>query len=99
MRARTTCVLTLMQVGCGTWPNARSLCVRGNSPSPTSSSNEYNFSDAVSAWHQAIRGALDIATDQVSHGSPYFGAEVRLEEGNKLIGRYVVSAGASPLKD
>ena len=64
-----------------------------------SSSNEYNCSDAVSAWHQAIRGALDIATDQVSHGSPYFGAEVRLEEGNKLIGRYVVSAGASPLKD
>ena len=62
-------------------------------------SNEHECGDVVTAWKYAIRGALDIATDQVSHGKPFFGAEVRLEEGNKLIGRYVVSAGASLLKD
>jgi len=64
-----------------------------------SSSNEHDFGDVTKAWQQAIRAALDIAADQVSHGNPYFGAEVRLEQGNKLIGRYVISAGASPLKD
>jgi len=64
-----------------------------------SASNEQESPDVVKAWQQALRGALAIAADQVSHGNPYFGAAVRLEEGNKLIGRYVVSAGASPLKD
>ena len=43
--------------------------------------------------------AIAIAGDQVSHGSPFFGAEVRLDEGNKRIGRYVLAVGVSPLKD
>ena len=47
-----------------------------------SSSNEHECIDVVTAWMYAIRG--------VSHGNPFFGAEVRIEEGNKLIGRYVV---------
>ena len=55
--------------------------------------------DAVRAWQEAIKSAIIIAADQVSHGSPFFGAEVRLEEGKKLVGRYVVSVGATPLKD
>jgi hypothetical protein len=42
---------------------------------------------------------LRIAADQVSHGNPFFGAEVTLHEGNKRVGRYVVSVGATPLKD
>lgn len=33
----------------------------------------------------------------MSHGSPFFGAELILQEGNKQIGRYVVSVGATPL--
>ena len=55
--------------------------------------------DVVRAWQEAIKTAITIAADQVSHGSPFFGAEVRLEEGEDLIGRYVVSVGATPLKD
>lgn len=55
--------------------------------------------DVVPAWQEAIKTAITIAADQVSHGSPFFGAEVRLEEGKKLVGRYVVSVGATPLKD
>jgi hypothetical protein len=31
--------------------------------------------------------------------TPFFGAEVTLEQGNKRIGRYVVSVAAAPLKD
>ena len=55
--------------------------------------------DVLKAWQKAIRSAVVIAADQVSHGNPFFGAEVTLDQGNKRIGRYVVSVGATPLKD
>ena len=55
--------------------------------------------DELHAWQEAIKSTIVIAADQVSHGSPFFGAEVRLKSGNKLMGRYVVSVGAAPLKD
>lgn len=64
-----------------------------------SQSGDHEAVDVIAAWKQAIGSALAIATEQVSHGSPFFGAEVRLEEGGKVLGRYVVSAGATPLKD
>jgi hypothetical protein len=55
--------------------------------------------DEMRAWQEAIKATITIAADQVSHGSPFFGAEVRLDEGERLVGRYVVSVGATPLKD
>ncbi len=64
-----------------------------------SSSSEQESSDVVKAWQKAIGSAVTIAADQVSHGNPFFGAEVTLHEGNKRIGRYLVSVGATPLKD
>jgi hypothetical protein len=64
-----------------------------------SSSEEHEASDVVKAWQTAIGSAVAIAAEQVSHGNPFFGAEVTLEQGNKRIGRYVVSLGATPLKD
>lgn len=64
-----------------------------------SQSGELEARDNVSAWKKAIASAIAIAADQVSHGNPFFGAEVILKEGNTLIGRYVVSVGATPLKD
>ena len=64
-----------------------------------SDSAEQEAPDVVRAWQSAIASAIAIAGDQVSHGNPFFGAEVTLEEGNKQIGRYVVSVGATPLKD
>lgn len=51
------------------------------------SSNEHECGDVVTAWQQAIRGALAIAADQVSHGNPYFGAEIVLDEGKRRVGR------------
>jgi hypothetical protein len=62
-------------------------------------SGEQDSPDVVTAWKQAIASAIEIGKDQVSHGNPFFGAEVTLQEGNKQIGRYVVSVGATPLKD
>jgi hypothetical protein len=64
-----------------------------------SSSEEQEAPDVVKAWQKAIGSAVTIAADQVSHGNPFFGAEVTLAEGNKKLGRYVVSVGATPLKD
>ena len=55
--------------------------------------------DVVVAWQAAIRSAITIAADQVSHGNPFFGAEVTLEKGSERLGRYVVSVAAAPLKD
>jgi hypothetical protein len=64
-----------------------------------SSTEDQESPDVVKAWQTAIRSAITIAADQVSHGNPFFGAEVTLEEGNKRIGRYVVSVGSAPLTD
>ena len=64
-----------------------------------SQSGDQEAADVVQAWQKAIGSAIAIAGDQVSHGNPFFGAEVRLEQGKKQIGRYVVAVGATPLKD
>ena len=64
-----------------------------------SQEGDLDADDNIDAWKKAIESAIKIAADQVSHGNPFFGAEVTLEEGNKQIGRYVVSVGATPLKD
>jgi len=50
-------------------------------------------------WKSAIASAITIAGDQVSHGNPFFGAEVTITQGDEKVGRYVVSVGATPLKD
>jgi hypothetical protein len=64
-----------------------------------SASEVQEAADVVKAWQKAIRSAITIAADQVSHGNAFFGAEVTLEQGKKRIGRYVVSVAAAPLKD
>ena len=64
-----------------------------------SQEGEQEAPDAMTAWKKAMETAITIASEQVSHGNPFFGAEVTLKEGNKKIGRYVVSVGATPLKD
>ena len=64
-----------------------------------SATEEQESPDVAKAWQKAIRSAIIIAADQVSHGNPFFGAEVTLDQGNKRIGRYVVSVGATSLKD
>lgn len=64
-----------------------------------SSTAELEASDNIKAWKEAISSAIAIAGEQVSHGNPFFGAEVTVTQGKEQIGRYVVSVGATPLKD
>jgi hypothetical protein len=64
-----------------------------------SQSGEHEASDDITAWKSAIASAIDIAKDQVSHGSPFFGAEVTVARGDEKIGRYLVTVGSTPLKN
>lgn len=64
-----------------------------------SQTGEQESPDNIAAWKSAISSAITIAADQVSHGSPFFGAEVTVTQGKEQIGRYLVSVGATPLKD
>lgn len=64
-----------------------------------SQSGEQEAADNIDIWKRAIASAIAIAADQVSHGNPYFGAEVIVADGSEQIGRYLVSVGATPLKD
>ena len=60
---------------------------------------EQEAPDNIGAWKSAISSAIAIAAEQVSHGNPFFGAEVTVMQGKEQIGRYLVSVGATPLKD
>ncbi|MEG3084349.1 hypothetical protein U1707_11910 [Sphingomonas sp. PB2P12] len=62
-------------------------------------SGEQESPDNIEAWKSAVSSAITIAADQVSHGSPFFGAEVTVALGKEQIGRYLVSVGAIALKD
>jgi hypothetical protein len=45
-----------------------------------------------------LRAALQIGTEEVCRGSPFFAAEVRIESDGDLRERFLVSMGQSPLK-
>lgn len=62
------------------------------------SRNQHEAATSNDAYQQAIRGALEIGVEEVSKGKPFFGAEVRVENHDSLVGRFVVSVGASPLQ-
>lgn len=63
------------------------------------SSDELDCQSNEDALKEGIKSAISIASDQVSAGKPFFGAVITLEEGKKELLRYVVSVGASRLKD
>lgn len=64
-----------------------------------SQEGEQEAPDNIAIWKKAIFSAISIAADQVSHGNPFFGAEVTVVRGQEQIGRYLVSVGATPLKN
>ncbi len=64
-----------------------------------SDTGEHEADNDIEAWKDAIASAIQIGGEQVSHGNPFFGAEVALSQGDREVGRYVVSVGATPLKD
>jgi hypothetical protein len=62
------------------------------------SSQEQEFSSAEGAMKQAVKAALQIGSDEIASGKPFFAAEVKVCRGSDVVGRSVVSIGASPLQ-
>jgi hypothetical protein len=61
-------------------------------------SSEIDQPSADEARAEAVRSALQIGVDEVCQGTPFFGAEVRVENGSEVIERLVVAIGVSPLR-
>ena len=62
------------------------------------SSNELDAPGHDDARSEAVRAALQIGVEEVCKGSPFFGAEVRIELNGDLSERFMVGMGQSPLK-
>ena len=60
--------------------------------------NDHELASVEAARKQGIKAALAIGADEVNSGKPFFGAEVRIEDGDEKFGRFVVSVGVSPLQ-
>jgi hypothetical protein len=50
------------------------------------------------ARQEGIRNALGMGCDEVRRGKEFFGAEVTIDCENQVVGRFIVSIGASALK-
>lgn len=61
-------------------------------------SNEIDRSSVDEARAEALKSALQIGVDEVCNGTPFFGAEVRVEDGGEVVDRLVVAVGVSPLR-
>lgn len=65
---------------------------------------EFDASETVDAASpsdaktQAMKGALEIGVDEVLKGVPFFGAEIRISEGDTTIERMMVAVGVTPLR-
>jgi len=60
---------------------------------------EQDYPDLDAAKYAAMKGALEIGTDQVLLGESFYGAEVRVEERDVLRARFMVSLGSTPLSN
>lgn len=60
--------------------------------------DEHELPSLDEARKRGIRAALDIGAEEVTNGNPFFGAEVRVQDGDEEPHRFMVSVGASPLQ-
>ena len=61
-------------------------------------SNEGEHVDLEAALRTAMRGALQIGTDEICGGKNYFGADVTVALDGEILERRLVSVGATPVK-
>jgi len=61
-------------------------------------SNNYDLGSLSDANREALKGALQIGAEEVINGKPFFGAEVMIEQGDAVLGRFIVWIGASHLQ-
>ena len=63
-----------------------------------SACEDHELPSLDAARKEGVKAALAIGSEEVANGSPFFAAEILVENGQELLGRVVVSLGASPLK-
>ena len=63
-----------------------------------SACDDHEMPSADAAGRQGIKAALAIGAEEVGNGEPFFGAEIRVEDGGETVRRFVVSVGASELQ-
>lgn len=57
-----------------------------------------DFADIERARKQALDGALQIGSEEISAGSAFFGAEVSIADDERVLERMLVSIGQTPLR-
>ena len=63
-----------------------------------SATDDHELASRDEAHRHGVKGALAIGADEIWNGKRFFGAEVKIEEGGEVVGRFVVSIGSSPLQ-
>jgi hypothetical protein len=61
------------------------------------SSSDANASGLEAVRAEALRAALQIGTDEVCSGKPFFGAEIAIEN-DESVERLIIAIGTSPLR-
>jgi len=61
-------------------------------------SEEHEAPSVETARNRALQAALHIGVDEVLGGKSFFAAEVKVQTANDVVGRLVVSVGASPIQ-
>ena len=59
--------------------------------------NQIEADDPDSARIEALKGALEIGTEEICAGKPFFGAEISIERADGDVERMMVAIGASSL--
>jgi hypothetical protein len=63
-----------------------------------SASEDIDVADAGAARTEALRGALNIGTDEICEGKMFFGAEISIQGQDKPQERMMIAIGTSPLR-
>ena len=63
-----------------------------------SASEDVDARDARAARTEALRGALNIGTDEVCEGKMFFGAEISIQGNGGAPERLMVAIGTTPLR-
>ena len=62
------------------------------------STTESELDEIEQVRTQALKGALQIGTDEICSGQPFFAAEIIIEDNRERVERMLVSVGKSSLK-
>jgi hypothetical protein len=61
-------------------------------------SSDVDLPNPQRALAQALTAALEIGSEEIRNGNPFFGAEVRVECDGETLSRLVIAIGVSPLQ-